>query len=101
MRPKKDSEPDESAETFSTLAQSCDAATLRNRKHYDATFKLHAILKLLRGEKQTHVGLELGVSQPLLSIWKRRALAALYREFDVAPGEAVKPQSALPSRRRR
>jgi hypothetical protein len=67
----------------------------RDRRRYDGAFKLNAILKLLRGEKQVDVAHELGVSQPLLSIWKRKALEAVCREFGVVSSSAGRQGKSL------
>jgi transposase-like protein len=94
MKPSKRSDPPEPGKSSPAFGAPRDTATPENattpddtakvkvRKHYDADFKLHAISKLLRGEKQTEVSQELGVSQPLLSIWKSRALTAVQRDFE-------------------
>jgi len=101
MRPKPDSELNEMAESSNTAAMPSDAGDLRMRKRYDGAFKLQAVLKLLRGEKQTQVGHELGVSQPLLSIWKRKTLSAIYRELGVNSEEQARLREERPARRLR
>jgi transposase-like protein len=105
MKPSKRSDPPEPGESSQTFGAPRDTATpdhaatpddtakVKIRKHYDADFKLHAISKLLRGEKQTEVSHELGVSQPLLSIWKSRALMALQRDFE---GGGSQPRGGSP-----
>lgn len=68
-----------------------EAESPNDRKRYSGGVKLRAVMRLLEGEKQVDVAHSMGVSQPLLSVWKRRAMDAVCREFRLGPATGMKP----------